>query len=84
MDILPCIAAKQLPEKSASDLLRDEQGLRSSVQGPDGKKSSFQPRLGRGLLPGSVLDLGGGCSPAVKSQSKKSAVSKVTILTAVW
>lgn len=74
-----CTAAK-LPEKSASDLLRDERGLRSGVQGADERKPPFQPRLGRGLVPGSMLDLGGGHSPAAQSKMRKSAASKVPLL----
>lgn len=79
MLVTVCTAVK-LPEKSASDLLRDERGLRSREQGTDERNPPFQPRLGRGLLPGGMLDLGGGHSPAAQSKSRKSAASKVPLL----
>lgn len=75
---LLCTAGK-LPERSASDLLRDERGLRS--RGVDERKPPFHPSLGRGLVPGSMLDLGGGHSPAAQSKSRKSVASKVPLLT---
>ena len=76
-----CIAAAKPAEKSASELLLDE-GVRDvgerkeGVAGSRSSVSPFQPTLGRGLAPGSVVDFTSGQNPA-QLKTRLAAVKKV-------
>ena len=78
-------AAARPAEKSASELLRDEcSKTREGVTGTQSPvpPSSFQPRLGRGLVPGSVVDFasGGRVSGDQLRSQQRAASRKVCLL----